>query len=174
MNKTSVWVALLAATLAVVAQAQTPPAADRAAAGTAAGSATANSRSDDQVILVIHTAVNCPICRVWRETADGWPLASQLGQGWPQFQAVVIERPSLHGSESEALYPEPLRHLYRARQASYQLSPPTPLFEIVRNKQVVARQSGLQGWSDAILPSLRQLQASHTGSTPPPTPSAVR
>jgi hypothetical protein len=165
VNKTSVWVALLAATIAVAAVAQTPAAADRAAAGSATGSATANYRSDDQVTLVIHTAANCPICRVWRESADGWPLASQLREGWPQFQAVVIERPSLHGSESEALYPEALRHLYRARKDSYQLSPPTPLFEIVRNKQVVARQSGLQGWSDAILPSLRQLQASQMGST---------
>ena len=174
MNTSFAWGALLSAALATGAAAQTPQAAEPATVGTSAESAPAKPRHGDQVTLVIHTAANCPICRVWRESADGWQLASQLGQGWPQFQAVVIERPSLHGSESEALYPEALRHLYRARQESYQLSPPTPLFEIVRNKQVVARQSGLQGWSDGILPSLRRLQASQTGAAPPPPQGAAR
>lgn len=174
MNRSFVWVALLSAALATGASAQAPIAADRATASNGAASAPAKPSLDDQVTLVIHSAANCPICKVWRDSADGWPLASQLGRDWPQFQAVVIERPSLRGSESEALYPEALRHLYRVRQENYQLSPPTPLFEIVRNKRVVARQSGLQGWSDVILPSLRQLQASQTGSAPPPPQGAAR
>jgi hypothetical protein len=174
MNTSFAWIALVSAALSTGAAAQAPMAADRAAGGTVAGAAPAQPRYDDQVTLVIHTAVNCPICKVWRESATGWPLASQLGKDWPQFQAVFIERPSLHGSESEALYPQALRHLFRARQESYQLSPATPMFEIVRNKQVVARQAGLQGWSDAILPSLRQLQASQKDSTPPSPQGAAR
>jgi hypothetical protein len=169
MNTSLARVALLAAILitTTAATAQTPPTTNRAAAspGTGAESVPAKARHEDQVTLVIHTAANCPICRVWRESTTGWPLVSQLRQEWPQLQVAVIERPSIHGSESEALYPESLRHLFRARQESYQLSPATPLFEIVRNKQVVARQSGLNGWSDAVLPALRQLQASQTGST---------
>ena len=115
---------------------------------------------DEQVTLVIHTAENCPICKVWRESASGLTVAKQLPQRWPHVDVILIERKSLYGSESESLYPTQLASLFEARKERYQLSPPVPLFEIVRAKQVVARQVGLQGWTEGILPALAQLEAS--------------
>jgi hypothetical protein len=149
---------LLASALAMPVEAQTP-----------AAGAGALSR-DEQVTLVVHTAENCPVCKVWRESASGLSVAKQLPQRWPHLKVVYVERKSLHGSESESLYPPELQYLFEARRERYQLSPPVPLFEIVRNRQVVARQAGLQGWTDGIVPALEQLASGRSGLAPSSTP----
>ncbi|MBK7530846.1 hypothetical protein [Piscinibacter sp.] len=148
---------LLASALAMQVAAQT------SAAEPVGHSSGALSR-DEQVTLVVHTAENCPVCRVWRESPSGLAVAQQLPQRWPHLNVVYVERKSLHGSESELLYPAELQYLYQARRERYQLSPPVPLFEIVRNRQVVARQAGLQGWTDGIVPALQQLEAGRPAS----------
>ncbi len=129
-----------------------------AAAGAAPVGADGALRDEDQVTLVVHTAVDCPICKAWRESSTGFPVAQQLSKESPPIKLVVIERPSLHGSESESLYPPELLSLFKGRQEKYQLSPPTPLFELVRGGQVISRHAGLRGWSEGTLPELRQLQ----------------
>lgn len=114
---------------------------------------------DEQLTVVVHSAENCPICKLWRLSESGLPVARQLSQQWPKLRIVYVERKSLHGSEAEADYPAELQYLYQARQARYQLSPAVPMFEIVRNRQVVARQRGIQGWTDGIVPVVQQLEA---------------
>lgn len=142
------------------AAAENPPAPGSAAQPSPASAALGQ---DEQLILVVHTAEDCPVCKVWRESPSGLPVAKSLPQQWPHLQLVLIERKRLYGSEAESLYPPDLQYLYEARRERYQLSPPVPLFEIVRREQVIARQGGLQGWTDGILPSLHQLEASRAG-----------
>lgn len=124
-------------------------------------------RVEDDVTLVVHTAVDCPICKAWRESSSGLAVARQLPQESPPLKVVLIERPSLHGSESAALYPEELSFLFKMRQEKYQLSPPVPLFELVRGEQVISRHAGLRGWSEGTLPEVRQIQ----GRSAPALPS---
>ena len=137
-----------------------------AAAGAAPTGTDGALRYEDQVTLVVHTAVDCPICKVWRESSTGLPVAQQLPNESPAIKLVVIERPSLHGSESESLYPPQFASLFKVRQEKYQLSPPTPTFELVRAGQVISRHAGLRGWSEGTLPEVRQLQGK-------PAPSAA-
>jgi hypothetical protein len=58
-----------------------------------------------------------------------------------------------------------LQYLYQARRERYQLSPPVPMFEIVRQGQVISRHVGLQGWTDGTLPEVEQLEAGRTPAT---------
>ena len=143
------------------------------AAGQPASTSTAQA-ADEPVTLVVHTAKDCPVCKLWRESASGLAFARQWPERWPQLQVVVIERKSLHGSETGELYPAELQYLFDARQQRYQLSPPVPLFEIVRNKQLVARQAGLQGWSQGIVPALQELEASRNAGRSGVAPVAPR
>jgi len=123
-------------------------------------------RAEDEVTLVVHTAVDCPICKVWRESSSGLAVAQQLPRESPPVKVVFIERASLHGSESEALYPAQLLPLFRARQEKYQLSPPVPLFELVSGERIISRHAGLRGWSEGTLPEVRRIQGK-------PAPSAT-
>ena len=121
-------------------------------------------RVEDSVTLVVHTAADCPVCKAWRESSAGLSVAQQLPNGAPPIKVVFIERSSLHGSESESLYPPELSSLYKSRQEKYQLSPPVPLFELVRAGQVISRHAGLRGWSEGTLPEVRQLQGKQAPS----------
>jgi len=51
-----------------------------------------------------------------------------------------------------------LRSLYQDRKGRYQLSPATPLFEIVIRDKVVLRLAGLQAWNEQVLPSVEKLE----------------
>ena len=137
---------LLGLLLSIAIASAAPPATDGAL------------RAEDEVTLVVHTAANCPICKAWRESSSGLAVAQHLPQESPPVRVVFIERRSLHGSESEALYPTDLLYLFKARQERYQLSPPVPLFELVRGEQVISRHAGLIGWSSGTVPEVRQLQ----------------
>jgi hypothetical protein len=86
----------------------------------------------EPVTLVVHSAKDCPVCKVWRESPSGLETARQIAKDWPELKLVFVERPSLNGSEAESLYPSDLQHLYQARRERYQLSPAVPLFELVR------------------------------------------
>lgn len=166
MHRFVLAVLCLAGALAAPAMAQTPPAA--------AASSTADARPQDRVTVVIHTAENCPVCKLWRMSPQGLPVARQLPGKWPWVEVVIIERKSLHGSETEALYPPDLQFLYQARRDRYQLSPPVPLFEIVRNRQVIARHGGMEGWTGGVLPALETLQAGRAGAAARPEPVLAR
>jgi hypothetical protein len=122
--------------------------------------------ADEPLLLVIHTAADCPFCKAWRESSAGLAVAQRLPQTWPQLRLVMIERKSLFGSESGSLYPPDVKYLYDARRARYQISPPVPLFEVVRREQVVYRSGGLQGWTDGVLPTLRELEAGRAATSP--------
>ncbi len=137
-----------------------------ATAGAAPVGGDGSLRAEDQVTLVVHTAVDCPICKAWRDSSTGRPVAQQLAKESPPINLVIIERPSLHGSESESLYPPELASLFKARQEKYQLSPPTPTFELVHGGRVISRHAGLRGWSEGTLPEVRRLQSK-------PAPSAA-
>ena len=114
----------------------------------------------EPVTLVVHTAKDCPVCKVWREAPSGLEAARQLAKDWPTLKVVVVERTSLSGSETESLYPPDLRDIYQARRERYQLSPPVPLFELVRQGKVISRHAGLQGWSEGTVAEIRALQES--------------
>jgi hypothetical protein len=109
----------------------------------AAGSPSQNEQGvlgrDEPIYLVAHTAADCPICKVWRASSTGLPAARQLSDTWPHVHFVLIDRRSLYGSEDESLYPPELHYLFQGRKERYQLSPPTPLFEVVVRNQVVLR-----------------------------------
>ena len=122
---------------------------------------------DEPLTLVVHMAEDCPVCRVWRESSSGLAVARQLPQTWPHLQVVFIERKRLNGNETESLYPTTLRYLYEGRKERYQLSPAVPLFEIVLRDTVIFRRSGLPGWSDGVLPSLKALEEGREGPRPP-------
>ncbi|MDR3371304.1 hypothetical protein [Rhodoferax sp.] len=113
---------------------------------------------DDPVYVVAHSAVDCPICKVWRKSSSGLPLGMKLSQTWPHVHFVLIDRASLRGSEDESLYPPELHFLYQERRDRYQLSPPTPLFEIVMHNRVVLRLAGLQAWNEQVIPSVQKLE----------------
>ena len=121
---------------------------------------------DEPVYVVVHTAVDCPICKVWRESDSGLALARKLSESWPYVHLVVIDRRSLSGSEDESLYPPELRFLYQDRRDRYQLCPPTPLFVIVVRDKVVLRLPGLQAWTERVVPSLQQLEQSRDKAPP--------
>jgi hypothetical protein len=114
----------------------------------------------ESVALVVHTAKDCPVCKVWRESPSGLEAARQMAEDWPALKLVVVERTSLNGSETESLYPSDLQHLFQARRERYQLSPAVPLFEIVRQGKVISRRAGLQGWSEGTVAEVRALQES--------------
>ena len=137
-----------------------------AGAGAPSAEAATEPRGEDEVTLVVHTAADCPICKAWRESDEGLPVAQRLPKEAPPIKVVFIERPSLRGSESESLYPSELGALFKARQEKYQLSPPVPLFELVRAGRVISRHAGLRGWSEGTLPEVRQLQAKQVQSAP--------
>lgn len=120
----------------------------------------ASLKRDDPVYVVAHTAVDCPICKVWRDSDSGLPLARKLSEDRRHVHLVMIDRRSLSGSEDESLYPPELRFLYQDRRDRYQLSPPTPLFEIVVREKVVLRLAGLQAWTERVVPALQQLEQS--------------
>ncbi len=94
-------------------------------------------------------ATPIPACR-WEE----------LSEDRQHVHLVMIDRRSLSGSEDESLYPPELRFLYQDRRDQYQLSPPTPLFEIVVRDKVVLRLAGLQAWTERVVPALQQLEQS--------------
>jgi hypothetical protein len=156
------YVACAVALISAGAVAQTPP-SGRAAAG-GAEQLPAKLGRHERLTLVIHTAEDCPVCKAWREAPSGLPVAQQLAHRWPLLQVVFIERQKLNGSESESLYPTEYQFMYAARRERYQLSPPVPLFEIVRGQQLLARQAGLQAWSESIVPAVRLLE----GNREPP------
>ena len=114
----------------------------------------------EPVTLVVHTAKDCPVCKVWRESPSGLEAARQMAKDWPALKLVVVERTSLSGSETESLYPSELQSLYQARRERYQLSPAVPLFELVRQGKVISRHAGLQGWSEGTVAEVRALQES--------------
>ena len=122
---------------------------------------------DEPLVLVVHMAEDCPICKVWRESPSGLAVAKQLPQTWPHLQVVFIERKSLNGSETESLYPTPLHYLYEGRKERYQLSPAVPLFEIVLRDTVIFRRSGLPGWAEGVLPALKALEEGRAITRPP-------
>ena len=114
----------------------------------------------EPVTLVVHSAKDCPVCKVWRDSSSGLEAAQQIAKNWPELKLVVVERTSLNGSETESLYPSSLQHLYQVRREKYQLSPAVPLFEIVHQGKVISRRAGLQGWSEGTVAELRALQES--------------
>lgn len=114
----------------------------------------------EPVTLVVHTAKDCPVCKVWRESPSGLETARRMARDWQALKLVVIERTSLSGSETESLYPSDLQHLFQARRERYQLSPAVPLFELVRQGKVISRRAGLQGWSEGTANEIRALQES--------------
>jgi hypothetical protein len=122
-------------------------------------------RSEDEVTLVVHTAADCPICKAWRESSSGLAVAQRLPKESPPVRVVLVERPSLHGSESAALYPADLQFLFKARQEKYQLSPAAPLFELVRGEQIISRHAGLRGWTEGTLPEVRHIQGQPASSS---------
>lgn len=115
-------------------------------------------KPDDLVYVVAHSAVDCPVCKVWRASSTGLPLAMKLSETWPKVRFVLIERRYLAGSEDESLYPPELHALYQDRKGRYQLSPATPLFEIVIRDKVVLRLAGLQAWNEQVVPSVQYLE----------------
>jgi hypothetical protein len=147
----------IAAESATVRVQSAPPSAP---ATSATGRAPATLQRDELVYVVAHTAVDCPICKVWRVSDSGLPAAEHLPTTWPHVRFVLIERHSLYGSEDEALYPRELHFLYQERRDRYMLSPPTPLFEIVVRNRVVLRMAGLQDWTDHVIPAVQQLERS--------------
>ena len=163
MNRVPVALFCLAACVwqAAVAASDTP--AKGASAPAISGKAPVEENSnalgwEEPLTLVVHMAEDCPVCKLWRESSSGLAVARQLPQTWPHLQLVFIERKSLNGSETESLYPKPLHDLYEGRKARYQLSPAVPLFEIVLRDTVIFRRSGLPGWSDGALPTLKALE----------------
>ena len=150
-----------------------PPAAESASATTphAASAAPVPQRlaTDESVIVVVHTAEDCPICKAWRESPAGLATAQQLPRDWPLLKIVFIERERLYGSESESLYPSELQYLFQSRRERYQLSPPVPMFEIVQGGKVLSRHAGLQGWTDGTLIEIRLLETNlgSSGGTAP-------
>jgi hypothetical protein len=114
----------------------------------------------EPVILVVHSAKDCAVCKVWRESPSGLVAARQMAKDWPELKLVFVERMSLNGSETESLYPSDLQNLYQARRERYQLSPAVPLFELVRQGKVISRRAGLQGWSDGTVVEVRALHES--------------
>lgn len=130
---------------------------------------------DDPVYVVAHAAVDCPICKVWRASSSGLPLGMKLSETYPHVHFVLIDRHSLRGSEDESLYPEELHFLYQERRDRYQLSPPTPLFEIVMHNRVILRLAGLQAWNEQVIPSLQKLEGlRESASTAEAHPSTQR
>jgi tRNA A37 threonylcarbamoyladenosine synthetase subunit TsaC/SUA5/YrdC len=114
----------------------------------------------EPVTLVVHTAKDCPVCKVWRESPSGLETALRIAKEWPALKLVVIVRTSLNGSETESLYPSDLQSLYQARRERYQLSPAVPLFELVRQGKVISRRAGLPGWSVGTVAEVQALRES--------------
>lgn len=116
-------------------------------------------KRNDPLYVVAHSAVDCPVCKTWRASSSGLPLAKKMSETWPNVRIILIERASLNGSEDESLYPPELRSLYQDRKGRYQLSPATPLFEIVIRDKVVLRLAGLQAWNEQVVPSVQTLES---------------
>ena len=131
---------------------------DSSASGAASRNEPLVLKRDEPLYVVAHSAVDCPVCKTWRASSTGLPLAKKMSETWPNVRFVLIERASLNGSEDESLYPPELRSLYQDRKGRYQLSPATPLFEIVIRDKVVLRLAGLQAWNDQVVPSVEKLE----------------
>lgn len=116
-------------------------------------------KRNDPLYVVAHSAVDCPACKMWEASSTGLPLAKKLSATWPNVRFVLIERQSLNGSEDETLYPPELRSLYLDRKARFQLSPATPLFELVIRDRVVLRLSGVAAWNEQVVPSVQKLES---------------
>lgn len=112
---------------------------------------------NEPVYLVVHSAVDCPVCKLWRESSTGLAAVEKLSKTRPYLRLVIIERKSIFGSEVESLYPQELRYLFEDRRDRYQLSTSTPLFEIVVRDKVILRMPGLKNWTDNVLPALDKI-----------------
>jgi hypothetical protein len=132
-------------------------------------------RREEPIYLVAHTAADCPICKVWRASSTGLSVARQLSDTWPHVHFVLIDRRSLYSSEDESLYPPELNYLFQGRKERYQLSPPTPLFEVVVRNHVVLRLGGLQAWNENVVPAIQELERTReTASSSDIQPSVLR
>ena len=168
MSRTFAFLLLLIAGCGGAIAAPPVPINDTPSATTSASASTMPAAQrlalDESITVVVHTAEDCPVCKVWRESPAGQATAEQLPRDWPRLKVVFIERKHLNGSESESLYPADLQYLYEARRERYQLSPPVPMFEIVRRSKVISRHAGMQGWTDGTLSEIRLLETNRSSS----------
>ncbi|MDP9043274.1 MAG: hypothetical protein M3O01_00555 [Pseudomonadota bacterium] len=175
-SRTFAWLPLLIAAGGGDAMAEPPLPINDAPSATASASTMPAAHPlavDESITVVVHTAQDCPVCKAWRESPAGQATAEQLRRDWPLLKVVFIERKLLNGSETESLYPADLQPLYDARRERYQLSPPVPMFELVRQGRVISRHAGMQGWTDGTRSEIIRLEANRSSPATGPTQGAM-
>ncbi len=105
--------------------------------------------ADAKPTLVYLSAEDCPTCRYWEKGYQAKFQASAAAKA-VTFRTVMVH--SLRDTREKARWPADLEWL--RVQAPPQA---TPRFFLVRDKQIIVRGDGIDGWTDVIVPRLKAL-----------------
>lgn len=105
--------------------------------------------ADDKPTLVYLSAEDCPTCRYW-ERAFKAKFESSAERRAVNFRTVMVH--TLRDTREKARWPDDLEWLrvQAPRQA-------TPRFFLVRDRKIIVRGDGIDGWTDVIEPRLKAL-----------------
>lgn len=104
----------------------------------------------EHVVLLYVGADDCAPCRVWQGGDEQQFIAS------PTFARLTyrtVKSPTLFGLLDDAVWPDDLKP-YRDR---LDRRSGAPLWLVIADRNVVAQQSGLSQWRQAVLPKLQSL-----------------
>jgi hypothetical protein len=107
--------------------------------------------ADARPTLVYLSAEDCPTCRYWEKRFKSKFEASAESRA-VDFRTVMVH--SLTDLREKARWPADLEWL--RVQVPEQA---TPRFFLVRDKRIVVRGDGIDGWNDVIVPRLKKLAA---------------
>ena len=150
----------------------TPPPEGVAAAASAAPARTARAPDDawetiiasvrpapdDVLYVLIHSAVDCPYCRIWKTASDGLASAKKIVDARPKVRMFLVERQSLDGVEQRSQYPEELLFEFERRKAGNKLAPGVPSFDVFLRGKLVYSTSGVVRWTTEVIPVLLTLE----------------
>jgi hypothetical protein len=114
------------------------------------GSHVAGSRRTPEIMLLYVGAEDCAPCRAWQAGDGASFLASKE---FPRIRYREVKSAHLVDVLNDDNWPEELR----AYRSQLKRSDGVPLWLVVSDDEIVARQFGAAAWRDTILPKIRSL-----------------
>ncbi|GEM_PF-1210764 len=121
-----------------------------AAWGSYVGNHVAGPRRTPEIMLLYVGAEDCAPCRAWQAGDGANFLASRE---FPRIRYREVKSAHLTDVLNDENWPEDLR----AYRSQLKRSDGVPLWLLVSDDEIVARQFGATAWRDSILPKIRSL-----------------
>ena len=132
---------------------------DRNAVDWEARLAHAAPRVDEPIYVIVHSAADCKFCRRWKGRFSGEGDLRRWAKDHPLVQLVIVERPTIDGTETQAMYPRELLPIFDKRSANGKLHTGVPLFEAVIGHRIVYRTYGYSSWGSRMFPAVQALES---------------